>query len=758
MEGVPTVNINHDTINSTIGIRNVLQQQQQQQKYAKYEEKIEEILKRLCYNLFITLYSETVSDIDVQEYYESFTNDTTLTNQLDDVLIKETHPFNKELLETCQIQIGLKSNNNNNDNNNNDNNNNDNHNDENNNDENDNDENDKNYENDDNNNEKIKMLSKIKTTQNIPMLFNASKIIKKIVKVLKEKDKIKKDGKHGKHGKHDDIKKLLEKILMEDEEEEEENKENGKSLKKVKYHREYYQEMVKRYLKEDDYYDYVLFSLFQKGHFCKDIMSLNQRKCMILSSRITLIEVCQLILTICEQRLKELNEKIDDDPKNRNDHERNDKYEKSCNIESKFQWQSLNTFFGIKIETNKEKERSLLMKDSAVDLFDNNNNNNNDNSNKQKVKNENENQQLAEEAINTNTNTIKSGYNYGITLLGKKIKELEGLLDPKDISKMNSILASRFSEQIQTNTEKEILKKEEEEEEKEKEEEEYEIIDDQEKVREKEKGIKSIDIDTILKIHPQWNRSTINGSQTKSFLDNTLALTYFIEILNNYEFNETTDTDKNRKRNNGTANENSSEINSNHSIQQLISQINVTYLCFCLASMMTITKALLDRSQFLKNNLATKEEVTFATHLLGIKDIKTFLNHSNSNDIPLFCQLMNEMNRQENLSEEEKESLGEEGHTTLYTLLGIRDKDFRLMVRLFLGMNEEYQRYSIVRYPKSDQPHLRQLYYDGEGIEKRPQKIYDFMRGLIMVFLLILIHYAFINQFQNSPFNLFSKR
>jgi len=174
--------------------------------------------------------------------------------------------------------------------------------------------------------------------------------------------------------------------------------------------------------------------------------------------------------------------------------------------------------------------------------------------------------------------------------------------------------------------------------------------------------------------------------------------------------------------------------------------------------MMTITKALLDRSQFLKNNLATKEEVTFATHLLGIKDIKTFLNHSNSNDIPLFCQLMNEMNRQENLSEEEKESLGEEGHTTLYTLLGIRDKDFRLMVRLFLGMNEEYQRYSIVRYPKSDQPHLRQLYYDGEGIEKRPQKIYDFMRGLIMVFLLILIHYAFINQFQNSPFNLFSKR
>jgi len=100
MEGVPTVNINHDTINSTIGIRNVLQQQQQQQKYAKYEEKIEEILKRLCYNLFITLYSETVSDIDVQEYYESFTNDTTLTNQLDDVLIKETHPFNKELLET----------------------------------------------------------------------------------------------------------------------------------------------------------------------------------------------------------------------------------------------------------------------------------------------------------------------------------------------------------------------------------------------------------------------------------------------------------------------------------------------------------------------------------------------------------------------------------------------------------------------------------------------------------------------------------
>lgn len=304
----------------------------------KRNEEIEGILKRLCYNLFITLYSDVTNDIDIQEYYENFTTEKTqIKSKLEDVIENEVHPFNNELLEAYKIQVGLLT---------------------------DNDENKKTST----------------TTHFIPILYDGPQIMKKVVRILKEKEKMKLNGKMN----HHKMKELLNKILTE-KEKEGKNKNSSMSVptkRRVKHYEKYYQDMVDQFLKDDDYYDFILSSLFKEGHFCKDIMSLNQRKCMVLSSRSTIIEICRWLLLICQQRLEEISQKININNVNKkknenNNNNNNNNYYYNNDMILELKWQSLNSFFGIQkeesdttseTETEEEEENKSKMKDSAIDI------------------------------------------------------------------------------------------------------------------------------------------------------------------------------------------------------------------------------------------------------------------------------------------------------------------------------------------------------------------------------------------------------
>jgi len=709
--------------NTILSIKNINFQQSNKKK----NEEIDLILKRLCYNLFITLYSDVTNDIDIQEYYESFTTDKSqIQNKLEDVIVNETHPYNKELLETYQIQVGL-----------------------------------------------LEDSDETTTTHFIPILYDGPQIMKKIIRILKEKEKMKMNGKIN----HHKIKDLLNKILVE-KEKEGKNKNYSATVptrRRVKYHEKYYQDMIDQFIKDDDYFDFILSSLFKEGYFCKDIISLNKRKCMILSSRSTFMEICRWLLIVCQQRLEEISQKINiniekkNKKKNENNNNNSDNnsnsnnnnntnnsnnnknnYNNYNNIISEFRWQSLNLFFGIqkehddtikKLDTETEEEEeeedsSSKMKDSAVDITAATMLTNKSSSKKDKKNNTtkqkyiNENQYLSIDEI--------TGYNYGKKIMKEKIKELKELIDPEDTQKLNSLLETQFKKCVQIREERISRKRI--------------FVESDEKECEtmyQDKEDK-LDIENLLNLNSKWNRSTINGSQEKQFLNNSLALSCLMEVLNKFEFNT-----KYNSNSNNNSNNNNYKKNNEDNIQLIhnkISQIKAAYVCLCIAGIMTITNSLFERSKYQRGNLATKTEVFFVTNLLGVPDVKSFLcdhhhNHSHNKNVslPIFCQIMNDMVDREKKNEQQM----------IYNLLGINDKDFKIVITLFMRMNEEYQQYCIVRYPKSDQPHKNKI--KDNNTKERTQLWNELIRGLVMAFLLIIFHYVFLSQYQKSPFNIFRK-
>jgi len=507
---------------------------------------INDIVKRLIYNIFVSLNSELTNDDDIQKSYEwCFKNSVNLENE--DVIINETNKFNKEILENYEVLLGIKK------------------------------------------------------SPMVLSFLDMSWIVSCIEKILKEKNKIKNKA------------FLLQILPLE-------------GCTKDKTNGFLYKDVIKGFLKDPSYYIYSLDELFLKGNFCKDIMSLNPQKCMIIPSHYTIAQVCHFILNQCAYQM---------------DHIRNEK--------NKYQVHTLNSFFG---------EREDETRESKEECAD----------------------------------TIETGYSHNKKELHELVNGKKGLLSlltMKDISELKQNLFLQLKKINAFKRSKKI---------------------------EQENMILSLD-ELFTEKSKEWNRSTINGSQEEPFLNNAIMISAFMRVVNGINFEHHIQVE---------------------AIKDKIEELNKIYLWFGLTVIMTVTKSLLYRSQYLKTNLATNTEVTFSYYLLGIFDSKMFLRDKS---IPIFCQLM------EKNYKEMKNDLEE---SPFLELLGYRDNDFKIICRLFYHINEEYQQYSRVRYYKSDTPE--------KPMKEKPPIIYDVLRYAVMLLILLSFHYIIFNQYQDSPFNIFRNR
>jgi len=526
-------------------------------KYIK-DINIDDILKNLTYNIFITLYSELTLDGSVQEYYEKYSKTKI---EKGDAIINEVNPLNKDILEVYPIQVGIDK------------------------------------------------------SETYPSSLDACWIIDKLNSILKRKNRINED------------KEFLKNKLLSEEANDDNEKNNAT-----------YKEIANTFLKDPNYLIFTLNSLLWGGSFGKDIMSLNQRKGMIMTSRYTMIQLCELILKRSQEQLEELSQE-----------------EKGIFIDTKkFQTNSLTTFYGgIQANDEETKEKS-------------------------------------------NIESSMSGFNYGLIELSHVIHGEDGL---KSLLKAWDFIKLKQEMKVELG-----------------------------KIKNRLKGNSRIKIDEsefelenfFSENGKEWNRSNINGSQEEEFLGFSLTLSTFMKVINTMELEENIEMDK---------------------LKEKISQLNKTYLCLCLAALITVTGAILDRSQFLRSNLATAIESTSVYSLLGYYDNKNF--HSiKSKEIPIFCELLVKENGK---SKEEKS----EFFSPFAEVLDYRDDDFQIICRLFNRMNEEYERYSLVRYPGSDQP--------GKIMEKT-DRLYDIIRYSVMIVLLIVVHYTLFNKFENSPLNIFKRK
>ncbi|OUM65269.1 hypothetical protein PIROE2DRAFT_7726 [Piromyces sp. E2] len=538
-------------------------------KYIK-EKNIDDILKNITYNIFMTLYSELTLDGSIQEYYETYSK--VKIDKGGDVIVNEINILNKEIFDVYPIPIGLNK--------------------------------DKTY----------------------PTYLDAPWILDKLSSILKRKNRINED------------KEFLRKTFTSEEREE-----NGKDGEK----KEKYTEIINNFIKDPNYLIFTLNSLFWGGSFGKDIMSLNPHRGMIMTSRYTIVQICELILKRSQELLEVLIQE-----------------EKGIFIDSeKYQTTHLTTFFG---EGKKNEERD-------------------DNDDKEK---------------NSSTETM-TGFNYGLIEMCHIIHGGDGL---KSLLKAWDFIKLKQEMKVELGKIKNKLKKR----------------DSTIKIDESEFELENF----FSENGKEWNRSNINGSQEEEFLGFALTLSVFMKVINTVELEENIEMDK---------------------LKEKISQLNKTYLCLGLAALMTVTGAIRDRSLFLRTNLATAIESTFVYCLLGFHDSKNF-HQSKSEEIPIFCQLLAIENGKKNDSVVESLSPFSE-------VLDYHDDDFQIHCRLFNRMNEEYERYSFVRYPGSDQP-------DKLIIEKS-DRWYDILRYVVMILLLIAIHYSLFNKignFENSSFNIFKRK
>jgi len=520
---------------------------------------IDDILKKLTYNIFITLYSELTLDGSIQQYYEQYTK--TPVDNKKDLIISEVHPLNKNILEVYPVQIGLNK------------------------------------------------------SETYPSYLDAPWIIEKLNSILKRKNRINED------------KEFLKRKLLS----EEANQDNEKNSEK-------YKEIVNSFLKDPNYLIFTLNSLLWGGSFGKDIMCLNQRKGIIMTSRYTMIQLCELILKRSQEQLQIL---IQD--------------EKGIYIDpEKFQTSSLTSFYGESKQNN--------------------------NDNKEKV-----------------SSDDMTGLNYGLIELSHVIHGEDGL---KSLLKAWDFVKLKQEMKVELGKIKNRLKRNS-----------CIVIDESE-----------FELENFFSENgKEWNRSNINGSREEEFLRFSLTLSVFMKVINTMKLEENIEMDK---------------------LKEKISQLNKTYLCLGLAAMITVTNAILDRSQFLRSNLATAVESTSVYCLLGYYDNKNF-NQSKSEEIPIFCQLLSKENGKKNDTVEEPLSPFAEA-------LDYRDDDFQILCRLFNRMNEEYEHYSVVRYSGSDQP--------DKAITEKPDHWFDILRYCVMILLLIAVHYSLFSKFTNSPFNIFMKK
>ncbi|ORX45756.1 hypothetical protein BCR36DRAFT_298652 [Piromyces finnis] len=221
------------------------------------EENIDEILKNLTYNIFITLYSELGLDGFIQEYYESYSK---IEIDKSAVIVNEIYPLNKNIIEAYSVQIGLRK------------------------------------------------------SKELPSYLDASSIIEKLSSVLEWKNKMNSD------------KEFLKKIFI--------------NCDEYQHHEE---SITKSFLKDPNCLIFTLNSLLWKGNFSKDILSLNQHKGIIITSRYTMIQICKLIM----KRSKEQYDKLV-------------KNEKGINLDiENFKTTSLATFYGVSNINNDDKEKNV---------------------------------------------------------------------------------------------------------------------------------------------------------------------------------------------------------------------------------------------------------------------------------------------------------------------------------------------------------------------------------------------------------------